>query len=95
MSFFVMLSPDAQDGLAAAWLDAPNRAAVTAPQAKIDHLLGDDPFVYGEPVSEDLYSISVPPLRALFYVNKPAKLVYVESIGVLRQKPSNGQEEKT
>jgi hypothetical protein len=42
------------------------RQAITAAQARIDQLLKADPMRHGIPVAEDLFAISVPPLRTLF-----------------------------
>jgi hypothetical protein len=94
MSFFVMWSPNSLEGLAAAWLEVPNRASVSAAQAEIDRLLANDPYGHGRPLSEGLHALSVPPLCAVFEINEPAKLVYVDSVGVLREEPSNGQDDE-
>jgi hypothetical protein len=49
----------------------------------MDRLLAADPWGNGVPVSEGLYAIEVPPLRALFEIHDAAKFVKVVSVGEL------------
>ena len=81
--FTVDWLPNALAGLAAIWMIAPDRAAVTAAADTIDRLLAANPFVHGVPVSEGLYVIEVPPLRALFEVDATAGVVTVVSVNRL------------
>ena len=83
MNFSVRWDRDARNTLAAVWLAARDRRAVTAAQARIDHLLATDPLGKGTPVSEGLYAIQVHPLRALYEVDDIRRAVRVVSIGEL------------
>jgi hypothetical protein len=80
MNYFVTWAPDALNALAAIWIRAPDRRAVTAAQARIDHLLASDPLANGTHVSEGLYAINVPPLRAQFEIPDGGQLVRVVSV---------------
>jgi hypothetical protein len=66
MNYSVDWSPDARSTLAAIWLGASNRRAVTMAQARIDRLLAADPLRNGAPAAEGLYAIDVHPLRVQF-----------------------------
>ena len=73
---------DTRNSLAAIWLHAPNRNAVTKAQARIDRLLSTDPIGNGQPVSEGLYSIEVHPLRAIFEVDEATRTVEIVGISL-------------
>jgi len=49
MNYFVFWTPDAEDGLADAWLAAADRVAVTDASYWIDQRLGQNPFACGVP----------------------------------------------
>jgi hypothetical protein len=83
MNFEVDWNDDALSALAASWVGALDREAVTAAQEAIDRLLAADPYGNGWHVSEGLYAIDVPPLRAQFEVAEREKLVTVVSVGEL------------
>jgi hypothetical protein len=80
MNYAVDWAPDALSALAAAWMQAPDRQAVTAAQARIDQRLATDPLGNSTPVSEGLYAINEPPLRALFEVSISLHQVRVVSV---------------
>lgn len=84
MNFAVDWSTNATSALAAFWLAAPDRQAVTTAQARIDHLLAADPIANGHHVSEGLYRIDVLPLRALFEIDQSNRLVRVVSLSMFR-----------
>jgi hypothetical protein len=69
--------------LAAIWMQAADRGAVTAAQARIDALLAANPLGYGFPLSEGLYAIEVHPLRAAFEMDNPNHRVKVVSVNRL------------
>jgi mRNA-degrading endonuclease RelE of RelBE toxin-antitoxin system len=69
--------------LAAIWIKAANRLAVTVAQDQIDRLLEANPLGNSKPVSEGLYAINVHPLRAVFEVDDSTKSVMVVSVGEL------------
>jgi hypothetical protein len=69
MNYVVVYTDDADDLLAAAWLDAPDRSAVTLAQNQIDQLLSRDPKSFGQEIAEGLWRIEVPPLFAYFEIS--------------------------
>jgi hypothetical protein len=77
MNYAVQWGDDALNGLGRAWIQAPDRQAVTRAQMAIDRLLGTDPLGHGTPVSEGLYKLVVPPLRVQFEVSEDERLVTV------------------
>jgi hypothetical protein len=83
MTYSVVWDFDAISTLAEIWIQAADRARVTAAQARIDSLLGVNPLAAGTPVSEGLYAIQVYSLRALFEVDESDRLVRVVSVGEL------------
>jgi hypothetical protein len=83
MNYKVRWNAAARNTLAIIWIGSANRRAVTAAQARIDHLLAADPLRYGTSVSEGLYVIEVHPLRAVFEVDATNKTVKVVSVGEL------------
>jgi hypothetical protein len=83
MNFAVDWEAEALSHLAAIWLQATDRQAVTAAEARIDHLLGTNPLGNGFPVSEGLYAIEVYPLRAAFEVSVAKQRVSVVSVAWL------------
>jgi mRNA-degrading endonuclease RelE of RelBE toxin-antitoxin system len=83
MSYRVGWSTSARQTLAAIWIKAANRQAVTAAQARIDRLLAADPLRNGKALSEGLYAIDVHPLRAVFEMDDSANTVKVVSVGEL------------
>ncbi|HYV37965.1 MAG TPA: hypothetical protein VE988_19930 [Gemmataceae bacterium] len=90
--FTVTWVASAQNSLAQLYLDASNPQAVTDAANTIDSLLAKDPLKAGTHVQEELYSLDVIPLRVLYSVSEPDRLVEVAS--VRRLDPpirSNGQ----
>ena len=84
MIYTVFWEPDALSALAAIWLQASDRQGVTAAQAGIDKLLAVDPAGNGIDLSEGLFAVEVPPLRAQFEVSDSARIVRVVSVGWLQ-----------
>jgi hypothetical protein len=62
------------------WLRAPDRQAVTDAQARIDRLLGANPFGNGIHVSEGLYSLHAPPLAVSYTIDPSARRVEIQSV---------------
>ncbi|HXG09569.1 MAG TPA: hypothetical protein VNK04_07250 [Gemmataceae bacterium] len=83
MSYAVDWDDDALFTLAAIWIGASDRQAVTVAQATIDRVLASNPVGNGTPVGEGLYAFEVPPLRVLFEVCDPIRSVRVVSVGEL------------
>jgi mRNA-degrading endonuclease RelE of RelBE toxin-antitoxin system len=80
MSYDVDWDSSARHTLAAIWIKAVNRQAVTTAQALIDRLLAADPIKNSKPLSEGLYAIDVHPLRVVFEIDESRKSVIVVSV---------------
>ena len=82
MRFTVVWLPLATQQLAALWLGAADRNAVTVASEQLDQRLALDPMGEGESRSEDHIRISFEhPLRILFRVFPDRNEVHVYSIG--------------
>ncbi len=68
MRYTVLWSPDAENDLAAIWLDANDRTAVTAAGNQIDALLHQDAHLQGESRHGRLRILFIPPLAIDFEV---------------------------
>ena len=68
MRYTVLWSPDAENDLAAIWLDASDRSAVTAAGNQIDALLRQDAHLQGESRYGRLRILFIPPLAIDFEV---------------------------
>lgn len=77
MRYTVVWKKSVQDELADLWLSAPNRNAVTVATNVIDERLKNDAAMEGIPVSEGLRAFIAPPLRILFAVSEPDRVVEV------------------
>jgi hypothetical protein len=62
MTFRVLWTPAAEQDLAAVWIDADDRNAVTSAAYTLDSLLSSDPASRGEPRFDTVRTLSVPPL---------------------------------
>jgi hypothetical protein len=81
MSYSVDWTPAARSQLAGIWVQhVSHRQAITAAQARIDRLLAADPVRNGNLLSEGLYTITVPPLRAVYEISDANRLVTVVSV---------------
>ncbi|MBL8800245.1 MAG: hypothetical protein JNM56_40565 [Planctomycetia bacterium] len=83
MKYTVDWEPGAVAALAAIWLQAANRQAVTAAQDEIDRLLAADPQGNGTAIVEGLYAIDAYPLRAQFKVSDAQPTVRVVAVAWL------------
>ena len=86
--FTVRWENNALAAMAALWTMATDPAAVTAAADDIERRLAAAPLVHGMPVSEGLYAIEVPPLRALFEIDDIAMRVRVVSLNHLPEFPT-------
>jgi hypothetical protein len=77
MKYTVVWVPTAEQELAALWMDAANRAAVTRASHAIDRLLGRDPLGEGESRPGGSRVLLVPPLGALYEVSPENCMVRV------------------
>lgn len=69
MKWTVIYRPEAADELAAIWLDATDRAAVTTAANSIDQQLGNNPLAAGESREGDSRVLWEDPLVVFFDVN--------------------------
>jgi mRNA-degrading endonuclease RelE of RelBE toxin-antitoxin system len=75
---------DVLDALAKIWLNAPDRAAITAAQAAIDNQLSLDPKIKSSEVAEGLRKLKVPPLRVYFEIDEQNRVATVTGISLDR-----------
>jgi hypothetical protein len=75
--FTVEWDPDAEIELARIWLHAGDPGAVTQAQAQINQLLARHPSGHGQPLSEGLWRIEVPPLVANYTIDDAGQHVQV------------------
>jgi plasmid stabilization system protein ParE len=78
--FAVVWLEEAEDELAAIWLQAHDRKAVTNAQAVIDARLAIDPVNNSTEVAEGLRKIVVLPLIAFFSLDETRSLVEVVQV---------------
>lgn len=78
--FAVDWRSDVLTDLAAAWLVAPDRQAVTDAQARIDQLLSANPVGNGRHLAEGLYQLKVSPLCVTYTVDTAERRVEIDSV---------------
>jgi hypothetical protein len=78
--YTVIWSPSTLDDLAALWISAPKRSAVTAAPREIDAELSLDASTKGTEVAEGLRTFIAAPLRAFFTVNDGDRTVEVAQV---------------
>ena len=79
----VFLEPNAEDGLAAVWLDSADPTSTTSNSDAIDRLLQDDPLAVGEHVKEGLYRITYLSLVYYYSVDEKRRIVIVSAVGTI------------
>ncbi len=80
MIYTVLWTRNAEQKLAAIWLAASDRAAVTAAAHRIDQLLRNDPDQQGESRDQGRRVLVDPPLGVMFRVQPDDRQVYVLSV---------------
>ncbi|MEO8496875.1 MAG: hypothetical protein ABI614_17530 [Planctomycetota bacterium] len=75
--YTVVWHNDALTQLAAIWIIAPNREAITLAAKAIDRHLADDAPTKGIAVEGDLRLVTVPPLRLLYAVSEADRMVRI------------------
>jgi hypothetical protein len=80
MRHTVIWTPTAEDDLAALWIAATDRQAVTVAADTIDALLRTDPTTRGESRFDTVRMLRVPPLGVDFEVVDDDRIVYVLSV---------------
>lgn len=84
MTFTVVLTPPAEQHLAAAWLASPDRPAVTMAAHRLEQKLARDPLNAGESRASSVNRVDfVPPLGFAFDVVVDDAMVYVTAIWLL------------
>ena len=89
MNWHVNWLPDTTQELAAVWLNAPDRNAVTRAAHLIDVQLQNDPENTGQPYTNGRRTLLVVPLGVVYRVLRSIRRV--EVIHVWWVQPSNGQ----
>ena len=84
--FTVVWTQRASDQLAQLWLDSDKREAVTSAADAIDRQLRDDPDDKGSIATEKTREFFEPPLRILFSVREPDRIVEVIRIALLDER---------
>jgi hypothetical protein len=80
MSYQVFWVPEAEEELAAIWLDADDRDSVTSAAHVIDTALRLDPESIGESRAEGRRVFLEPPLGVIFVVSEPDRRVSVINV---------------
>lgn len=80
MKFTVVWTPAAEQDLAALWLNADDRNAVSSAANSIERLLRHSPNAVGETFFDTVRTIVVPPLGVDYEVSDQDRLVYVLSV---------------
>jgi hypothetical protein len=70
----------AHDDLARIWLESSDRRAVELAANAIDRHLKADASEKGSPIPDDLRQLAIPPLRVLFGVSEPDRLVRIVDV---------------
>lgn len=80
MTYEVIWTPDAERDLAAVWLTAADRRAVTAASDQIDRELGRSPLTFGRPRTSGVNRVAVVALLGVtFEVVEDDKRVLVQT----------------
>jgi plasmid stabilization system protein ParE len=80
MRYTVVWVPSAAQDLAAIWIEAEDRNAVTSAADRIDRLLREDPHRQGEPHYGSVRILLVPPLGIDFEVLEEDRLARVLTV---------------
>ena len=78
--YTVVWHDDAQDELIRLWLAAADRQSITNAADMIDWELARDALTKGVTASDDLRELVISPLRVLFAVSEPDRLVKVTNV---------------
>jgi hypothetical protein len=79
------LTDRATEELADIWTASKQRSVVNAAMERIEHLLTNDPRTAGKQLSEGLWAINCPPLRALYEIDAARQKVNIQTIKNLSQ----------
>ena len=86
MKYTVLWSPEAEKRLAALWLAALDRKALTDAANAIDRLLANDPDRLSESRPDTTRIFFMPPLGVLFHVEAPDRTVSVLKVWVYKKR---------
>jgi len=75
--YTVVWHQESLDELAILWMEAEDRTAVRRSADVIDRHLGTDAALKGTPVPDALPQLTIPPLRVLFAVSEPDRMVRI------------------
>ncbi len=91
MIFTVVWDPDAENELAASWLQAPDKQAVSDSANRIDARLRVDPDQEGEPFHAGRRVLFEPPLGVVFEISEPDRMVRVLAAWYIPRYTTNGE----
>lgn len=77
MSYRVEWEDSARSELSAEFVDGKDKVAIIDALYQIDRALESDPIGNGEPLSEGLFYIDRPPIRAIYSIDANARRVDV------------------
>lgn len=80
MRFTVVWTPAAEQDLAAMWINAGDRNAVSLAANGIERLLRHNPNAVGETYFDTVRTVAIPPLGVDYEVSDEDRLVYVLSV---------------
>ena len=80
MPWKLELTDRANNNLAAVWLASSQQLAVNAAMNDIERRLTRDPRGQGKELSEGLWAINCPPLRALYEIDDASQQVTITAI---------------
>jgi plasmid stabilization system protein ParE len=89
MKYTVVWTPTAEQDLAAIWMKAGNRDAVTGASSTIDALLERDPVSQGKSRYDTVRVMFEPPLGVDFDVSEDDRLVYVLAVWYIEKSKSS------
>lgn len=84
MKYEVVWEDNARSEVAAEFVGGNDKVAIIDAAFQIDRALESDPIENGEPLSEGLFYIDRPPLRAIYSINKNTGRV---DVGRIRRIP--------
>jgi hypothetical protein len=84
--YTVVWNDDTLEQLARIWVRSADKSAVTAAVAELDSRLSRDAPTKGTDILHGIRSLSATPLRVLFTVSEPDRLVRVVHVGILTER---------
>ena len=80
MSYEVVWEDNARSEIAAEFVKGTDKVVMIDAEYQMDRALESDPIANGNPLSEGLFYIDCPPLRAIYSIDADAKRVEIARI---------------